>query len=66
MKPAAAAMPTAPARSMKVRFFIIFTPASPHKGRDGLLLPLDGDGGALFLNKYHSLPAHGMPLLENV
>jgi hypothetical protein len=65
IKPAAVAMAMAPTRSVKVRFFIIFTPASP-KGRNGSPLPLDGDFCALFLNGYHSLPAHGMPLLENV
>src|SRR4029453_4840215 len=31
-----------------------------------LLVPLDGDFCALFLNGYNSLPAHGMPLPENV
>jgi hypothetical protein len=64
-KPAAVAMAMAPTTSIKVRFFIIFHAVSP-KGRNGSPLPLDGDFRALFLNGYHSLPAHGMPLLENV
>src|SRR4029453_17563047 len=39
IKPAAAAMPTAPARSIRVRFFIVFyARRSQQKGRDGLLL----------------------------
>ena len=65
-KPAAAAMPTAPTKSIKATFFHNFSRPPVLKGRDGLLLPLDGDFCALFLNGYHSLAAHGMPLLENV
>ena len=66
MKPAAVAMAIAPTRSIKVRFFIIFHARQPTKDGTVLLVPLDGDFRALFLNGYHSLPAHGMPLLENV
>ena len=61
IKPAAVAMAMTPTRSSKVRFFMFFTLASPQKGRDDLLLPLDGDFCALFVDGYHSLPAHGMP-----
>src|SRR5215217_9127824 len=64
IKPAAAAMPTAPARSIKVRFFIIFHDRQSLKDWTVLLVPLDGDFCALFVNGYHSLLAHGMPLPE--
>jgi hypothetical protein len=47
-------------------FFHNFSRPPVRKGRDGSPVPLDGDFCALFLNGYHSLPAHGMPLLENV
>ena len=46
----------------RLRFFIIFHACRSVKGRDGSILPLDGDFCALFLNGYHSLAAHGMPL----
>ena len=66
MKPAAVAMAMAPTRRIKLRFFIIFFTLAVPKGRDELLRPLDGDFCALFLNDYHSVPAHGMPLPQNV
>src|SRR4051794_30799801 len=67
IKPAAVAMAMAPTRSINVRFFIFFfTLAGPPKRTGRFLLPLDGDFCALFVNGYHSLPAHGMPLPENV
>ena len=61
-KPAAARIPTAPTTSIKLRFFMIFHARRSSTGRDGLLQPLDGDFCALFVNGYHSLAAHGMPL----
>ena len=43
-------------------FFHVFSRSPVLQGRDGLLQPLDGDFCALFVNGYHSLDAHGMPL----
>src|SRR6266545_6718854 len=55
-------MPIMPARSIQLRVFIIFHVRRSVKGRDGSTRPLDGDFYALFLDSYHSLAAHGMPV----
>ena len=51
----------APTTRIKVRFFMVFMLAGP-QGTGRLVQPLDGDFRALFLDGYHSLAAHGMPL----
>src|SRR3954449_11892497 len=65
MKAAVATMASAPANKIQFRFFIVLVCAgSERPGKP--LLPLDGEFCALFVNGYHSLTVHGMPLLENV
>ena len=60
---ASAAIPSNAGKKYQVTFFHNFS-RPPVREKDGTarFLPLDGDFYALFLNGYHSLAAHGMPL----
>src|SRR5436190_1891020 len=65
MKAAPATMPSAPAISIQFRFFIVLVCAGPQRP-DQRFQPLDCVFCALFVNGYHSLMTHGMPLIENL
>ena len=54
-------MPIRAGKHNQNTFFHSFSRPPVHKGRDDLILPLDGDFYALFLDGYHSLATHGMP-----